>query len=286
MTFTKLAWISIPLAFWACTDSSTGTTSWTSANTASNESNYGNLIYERHALVDSLINRECKVYATDSKVVYLATTVADFMDPFVIFSEIDISGKMKVRDELHTTEPIFEEVIQGQCAVIKQSYSSLDNPHVSCSDTAIIATAESNVKRTLDEIKTYVNSACDNYIKQVESGSYEKAQSCTVDYAGNIAYLSALYASKAATVKATYLEGGMVLWEETYVGVDSDLFLQACESHRGKEGISNVSCEGNTLTYTETGIDVTFEKFISALNFSCFVVRHGLIPLENMMFGD
>ena len=286
MTFTKLAWFSIPLAFWACTDSSTSTTTWTSANTALNEGNYGNLIYERHALADSLINRECKVYATDSKVVYLATTVADFMDPFVIFSEIDISGKMKVRDELHTTEPIFEEAIQEQCAAIKQSYSSLDNPHVSCSDTAIIATAESNVKRTLDEIKTYVNSACDNYIKQVESGSYEKAQSCTVDYAGNIAYLSALYASKAATVKATYLEGGMVLWEETYVGVDSDLFLQACESHRGKEGISNVSCEGNTLTYTETGIDVTFEKFISALNFSCFVVRHGLIPFENMMFEE
>jgi hypothetical protein len=247
---------------------------------------YGELIHERSATLDDFLNKECKVYATDSKVVFVGTASAEGMDPYITFSEIDISGKMKVRDELHTTEPLFKETIQEQCAAIKQSYSSLDNPHVSCSDTAIIATAESNVKRTLDEIKTYVNSVCDNYIKQVESGSYEKAQSCTVDYAGNIAYLSALYASKAATVKATYLEGGMVLWEETYVGVDSDLFLQACESHRGKEDITNVSCEGNTLTYTETGIDVTFEKFISALNFSCFVVRHGLIPLENMMFEE
>ncbi|MDD5941258.1 hypothetical protein [Fibrobacter sp.] len=284
MKFTKLALLTLPFAFWACDGSSSATGSLGTSSTMGGY--YGELIHERSATLDDFLNKECKVYATDSKVVFVSTASAEGMDPYISFSEIDISGKMKLRDEFHTTEPIFEEVIQGQCAVIKQSYSSLDNPHVSCSDTAIIATAESNVKRTLDEIKTYVNSACDNYIKQVESGSYEKAQSCTVDYAGNIAYLSALYASKAATVKATYLEGGMVLWEETYVGVDSDLFLQACESHRGKEGISNVSCEGNTLTYTETGIDVTFEKFISALNFSCFVVRHGLIPLENMMFEE
>lgn len=284
MKITKLALLTLPFAFWACDGSSSGTGSLGASSTMGGY--YGELVHERSATLDDFFNKECKVYATDSKVVFVGTASAEGMDPYITFSEIDISGKMKVRDELHTTEPLFKETIQEQCAAIKQSYSSLDNPHVSCSDTAIIATAESNVKRTLDEIKTYVNSACDNYIKQVESGSYEKAQSCTVDYAGNIAYLSALYASKAATVKATYLEGGMVLWEETYVGVDSDLFLQACESHRGKEGISNVSCEGNTLTYTETGIDVTFEKFISALNFSCFVVRHGLIPFENMMFEE
>ena len=286
MTFTKLAWISIPLAFWACTDSSTGTTSWTSANTASNEGNYGNLIYERHALADSLINRECKVYATDSKVVYLATTVADFMDPFVIFSEIDISGKMKVRDELHSTDPLYGEALQEQCLAIKQSYSGLINPLVTCSDTAVVASAESNVVRTLDEIKAYVNSSCDNFIQQIEEGSYEKAQSCTVDYVGNVAYLSAIYPNKGASVKATFLEGGSVLWEESYTGISTDLFLQACESHKDKEYISDVLCEGTTLSYRETRMGISFDKLISALKFSCYTLNHGLEPFEEMLFEE
>ena len=44
MTFTKLAWISIPLAFWACTDSTSSGTSWNSATHITNEGDYGTVI--------------------------------------------------------------------------------------------------------------------------------------------------------------------------------------------------------------------------------------------------
>jgi hypothetical protein len=80
MTFTKLAWISIPLAFWACTDSTSSEDSWNSAIHNINEGNYGTLIYERQALIDDIITQECKVYATDSKVVFSAVTSSDITD--------------------------------------------------------------------------------------------------------------------------------------------------------------------------------------------------------------
>ena len=267
-------------------ESTSSETSWTSATHATNEGNYGNLIYERHALIDDFITKECKVYATDSKVVYSAVTSADIINPLTTFSEIDISGRMKLRDELYSTDPLYEDVLQEMCGIIRLSYSNLKNPRVTCSDTAVIAAAESDVVKTLDEIKEYINGVCDNYVEQVEEGSHEKARSCTVDYAGNVAQVNAIYPNKGASVKASFLEGGTVLWEETYAGIDADQFLQACESHKGKEYISDVLCEGGTLSYRETGIDLPFDKFISALKFSCYKLRHGLESFEEILFEE
>ena len=286
MTFTKLAWISIPLAFWACTDSTSSETSWNSATHITNEGDYGNLIYERHALIDDIITQECKVYATDSKVVFSAVTSSDITDPLTSFSEIDISGGMKLWEELYSTDPLYEVVLQEMCAILKESYSSLKNPHIICSDTAVIFAAESDVVMTLDEIKELSNGTCDNHVKQVLEGPHEKAQSCTVDYEGNVAHVNATYPNKGASVKATFLEGGTVLWEETYTGIDSNLFLQGCESHKDKENISDVLCEEGTLSYRETGIDLPFDKFISALKFSCYTLHRGLVPFEDMLFEE
>ena len=288
MTFTKLAWISIPLAFWACTDSTSSEDSWNSAIHDINGGNYGTLIYERQALIDDIITQECKVYTTDSKVVFSAVTSSDITDPLTTFSEFDISERMKFREELYSTDPLYEDVLQELCTITKESYSnsSLKNPHVICSDTAVVYAAESDIVKTLDEIKEYMNGACDNYVKQVLEGSYEKAQSCTVDYEGNIAHVNATYPNKGASVKATFLEGGTVLWEETYTGIDSDLFLQGCESHKDKENISDVFCEEGTLSYRETGIDLPFDKFISALKFTCYTLHRGLVPFEDMLFEE
>ena len=288
MTFTKLAWISIPLAFWACTDSTSSEDSWNSAIHDINEGNYGTLIYERQALIDDIITQECKVYATDSKVVFSAVTSSDITDSLTSFSEIDISGGMKLWSEVYSTDPLYEAVLQELCTITKESYSnsSLKKPHVLCSDTAVIFAAESDDVMTLDEIKELMNGSCDNYVKQVLEGSYEKAQSCTVDYEGNIAHVNATYPNKGASVKATFLEGGTVLWEETYTGIDSDLFLQGCESHKDKENISDVLCEEGTLSYRETGIDLPFDKFISALKFTCYTLHRGLVPFEDMLFEE
>ena len=71
-----------------------------------------------------------------------------------------------------------------------------------------------------------------------------------------------------------------------YTGISTDLFLQACESHKDKEYISDVLCEGTTLSYRETGIDVSFDKLISALKFSCYTLNHGLEPFEEMLFEE
>ena len=91
MKFTKLALLTLPFAFWACDGSSSGTGSLGTSSTMGGY--YGELIPERSATLDDFLNKECKVYATDSKVVFVGTASAEGMDPYITFPKLTFREK-------------------------------------------------------------------------------------------------------------------------------------------------------------------------------------------------
>lgn len=274
MRFFKLPLLSLPLVMSACFEST------------SSADSYGDLIYERKSPAGRYVSRECQVYATDSRFVFKGTVYAGSLGPMNYFSEIEIGSKMKVKDEFRTSEPLFAETMKEQCAVLKQTYSQFNNPSVKCSDKEILASGVVDKPLSREYLTSYMKGACDDYIEEIVDGNYEKALSCTVRHEGNVAYMDVAYATKSASLKAAYLGDGSGMMEETYTGVSADTLAMVCEFDKAQPQFSDVRCDGATISHKETSINATVEDFISAFEVTCDALRNGLVPFEEIMFGD
>lgn len=274
MRFFKLPLLSLPLVMSACFEST------------SSEDSYGDLIYERKSPAGHYISRECQVYATDSRFVFKGTAYAGTIGPMNYFSEIEIGSKMKVKDEFRTSEPLFAESMEEQCAALKQSYAQFKNPSVNCTDKEVKASAVVDNVLSREYLTSYMKDACDNYIEEAVEGEYEKALSCTVRSEGNVAYMDVAYATKAASFKATFLGDGNGMMEESYTGVSADTLSMVCEFDKAQKKYSDVRCDGATISHKESLDGVKFEDYVSAFEVMCDALRNGLVPFEKAMFDD
>ena len=252
----------------------------------SSEDSYGDLIYERKSPAEHYISRECQVYATDSRFVFKGTAYAGSLGPMNYLSEIEIGSKMKVKDEYRTSEALFAETMEEQCAALKQSYAQFKNPSVNCTDKEVKASAVVDKVLSRDYLTSYMKDACDDYIEEVVDGEYERALSCTVRHEGNVAYMDVAYATKSASFKATYLDDKSGMMEETYVGVSADTLSMVCEYDKAKSKFSDVRCDGATIYHKESFKGAKFEDYVSAFEVTCDALRNGLVPFEKVMFGD
>ena len=274
MKFLKLALLSIPFVMTACFEST------------SSADSYGDLIYERKSPEGRYISRECHVYATDSRFIFEGTAYAGSLGPMNYFSEIKIGSKMKVKDEFRTSDSRFADAMEEECAMLKQTYAQFNKPSVTCSDKEVLASGEVDNVLSHDYLTSYMKDACDKYIEEVVDGNYEKASSCTVRSEGNVAYMDVVYATKSASLKATYLGNESGMMEETYTGVSADTLAMVCEYDKAQPGYSDVRCDGATISHKETKANVTIENMIAAFEVTCDALRNGLVPFERVMFGE
>ena len=283
MKLARLAFLLIPFAFFACTES-----------TSSSDSR-GDLVYNLSAKSSSLTGR-CSVYVADKRITMVFDQVVSGMGVLEYTSTIELgSSSVKVSDEFEASSSIFKESMDANCAALKQQYL-LAGGEVTCTATEVranmeVASTPAKLASARDTAIGAMKEQCDYYIGQVSmsdmgEGDYEPAQACYVDQLADTVFMLLNYPDKSAIIK-TYDVGGAVYMQEVYTGVDAETLGDVCFAYRHDSDRADVLCEGNTITYRSNDPEDNVEELAVLMeNTVCPAFLHGVTSLEDMWFGE
>ena len=309
MKFARLALMALPIAFWACGDSSSDSLS------ASGDGSYGEKRYERKGK-NSESTGVCRIYTSGTSVTLVYKQDFEKYGSITALSQVDVGNRVAVRDEVSASDLVFVETIDGQCEQIKKKYDEFGGK-VTCTATEVKASGvtgsvtPARAAAAFDETLSMMAEYCDVYIDELdgrgpsseardtvytsdqeeypiedpfEGKTPGQAISCDVKHIENTALMEVVFTDRSFLFSAVFQEDGIEV-RESYTGVDPQTIARVCNEYKASREEFDYVCTDDMILYKSSDL-FNIEDLIEAMEvYLCPAFMDGM-TLEDYWFEE